>query len=323
MVRCFAVLLLLLLTACAQFPIQLSKQPQEEAEAEMAGPPAPSSLALDQAQQLKKKGNWVLAIQMLEEARNNYPGNQDVAEALAELQTSWNEEKRLLEDRMLVIELSALQSKMPLLEKLATGDPENELYQSRLRFWKQYLQSKVNPLIGCGLYHRKRDLWLSSKCLQLADGIMPTSRTKDLLADVAKKIEQQKQASIDRKQERADRRRARQLKGLLQDAEKDMARGAYSNALVKLDEAQRRAPDDPQVRELVEKVQTTVSLQVESLMELGDRLYREEQIGPAVAVWESALELDPDHEQISEKIDRARRVLEKLESIRSRPDGGE
>ena len=56
----------------------------------------------------------------------------------------------------------------------------------------------------------------------------------------------------------------------------------------------------------MEKVQTTVSLQVESLVELGDRLYRDEQIGPAVAVWESALELDPDHEEISEKIDRAR-----------------
>ena len=131
-------------------------------------------------------------------------------------------------------------------------------------------------------------------------------------------MEQSKQASIERKQERAERRRERQLKGLLQDAENDMARGAYSEALVKLDEAQRRAPEHPQVKELLAKVQTTLSLQVTSLMELGDRLYREEQIGPAVAVWETALELDPNHQGISEKIDRARRVLEKLESIRSR-----
>ncbi len=307
---------LLLLSACAELPFLQQQKTTEQAE--VTGPPAPTSLSIDQALNLKKRGNWADAIKTLEEAQRSYPGNRDVASALNELKASWKGEQRLLEDRMLVIEVAAVKAKLPLLDKLANGDPQNERYQSRRKFWKQYLQSRVNILFGCGLYHRKSDLWLASRCLKLADEIAPSARGKKLLQDIASEVEQSKQASIERKQERAERRRERKLKGLLQDAENDMARGAYSEALVKLDEAQRRAPEHPQVKELLAKVQTTLSLQVTSLMELGDRLYREEQIGPAVAVWETALELDPNHQGISEKIDRARRVLEKLESIRSR-----
>jgi len=77
------------------------------------------------------------------------------------------------------------------------------------------------------------------------------------------------------------------------------------------------------VRELLDEVQAALSQQVESLVKLGDRLYREEQIGPAIAVWEAALKLDPNEEGISEKIMRARKVMEKLQHIRSRESEGE
>lgn len=315
-----SLLTLLLITACAEYPFR-QQQKAPVVESEVAGPPAPSSLSIDQALTQKQKGNWAHAIKMLEEAQRNYPFNRDVDDALAELRTSWIEEKRLLEDRMLVIELTAVRSKMPLLDKLANGEPENDLYQSRRLFWRQYLRSRVNPLVGCGLYHRERDLWLSRKCFRLADSIAPSDRTSQLLQQVSEQIEQQDQATIDRKQQLADRRRERQLEELLQEAEKDMDRGAYGNALVKLDEASRQSPEDPRVKAMASEAQSTLSRQVESLVELGDRLYREEQIGPAVAVWETALELDPEQQGLKDKIDRASRVLEKLESIRSRsPD---
>ena len=74
----------------------------------------------------------------------------------------------------------------------------------------------------------------------------------------------------------------------MEGAERDMQRGEYPSALRKLDEALRQDPENRRVRELLSKAKSELDLQLKSLVKLGDNLYQEEQIGPAVKVWETA-----------------------------------
>jgi tetratricopeptide (TPR) repeat protein len=48
----------------------------------------------------------------------------------------------------------------------------------------------------------------------------------------------------------------------------------------------------------------------------GNSLYRQERIAEAKAVWEKALRLDPDNRELKTHIERATRVLIKLQNLR-------
>lgn|GEM_PF-1048107 len=319
----------LLLASCALL------NPSQETAAPTILEPAPVTLPVDritilppsdviqQAETLRKEGNWSQAIEVLKEANRQYPGHGELEAVTQRLEANWQNEKRRLEERILVTETDAMLKIIPMLEQLERGESDDYLLKSRLLFWQQFLQTKVDPLIVCGLDEEARDLWLARKCLKLAQRIAPSDETAAHLQRVSKKINQVKQALREKKERAEQQQRTRKVETLLAEAEHDMERGALSSALLKLDEAIRQEPENLQVRELLDEVQAALSQQVESLVKLGDRLYREEQIGPAIAVWEAALKLDPNEEGISEKIMRARKVMEKLQHIRSRESEGE
>ena len=52
-------------------------------------------------------------------------------------------------------------------------------------------------------------------------------------------------------------------------------------------------------------------------MKLGDSLYRNQLTEAAISVWEIALELDPDQQQLKERLLRAKTIQKNLENIRS------
>jgi len=307
--HCLCTILLLLLNACSSLPVDT--QPEE------IDPPA-ANLAIGEAHKLRQKGNWHQAITLLEQVSKKYPEDKVLRSELKRLEKAWELEERLLEDGMLVAEMTATLEKIEMLEKLSRGEPDNFLYKSRLLFIRQQANSRIDPLIACGRTHSEAHLRLAKLCLEQAMEIKPSEETGELLSGVNDRIRQKKHASVSRKANRDTQRRERKVAQLLADAETAIDRGAYADGLSKLGKVIEEDPDNADAQRLLSETQTTLGKHVETLVRIGDRLYREEKIAPAVAIWEAALELDPDQQEITEKIDRARRVLEKLEAIRSR-----
>jgi hypothetical protein len=315
-----SLMLTALLAACANIPVD------ETAENRISWLPGQ---AIGEAQALSRKGDWHQAITLLEKTTEQYPEDLSLLSELENLKQAWAVEKRLLEDRILVAEAASLGEKTALLEKLYQAEPNNVLYQSRLLFWRQFYQSRENSLIVCGRLHGETHPQLAKLCLQQAIEIQPSAEAEKLLNDVDKRIENQKLASFsryekqtarikERKEEQTARNKAQEVEQLLAEAEDAIQQGAYGDAMSKLDKAAKADPDNPKVRQLRSETRSILDERVTTMVRLGDQLYREEKLVHAVAVWEAALELDPNREEISGKIDRARRVMEKLEAIRSR-----
>jgi len=311
--HCLSAILLLLLNACGNLPVDTPPKGID--------PPA-SNLAIGEAHKLKQKGNWHQAITLLEQASKKYPEDQVLRSELKRLEKAWELEERLLEDRILVAEMTATREKIKILEKLSQGEPDNFLYKTRLLFTRQHANSRADSLVACGRFHGEAHPRLAKLCLEQAMAIKPSEETGELLSGVNDRIRQNKRASVSRKANRDTQKRKREVTQLLADAEKAIDRGAYVDALSKLDKVIEEDPDNADAQRLLSETQTTLGKHVETLVRIGDQLYREEKIAPAVAIWEAALELDPDQQEVTEKIDRARRVLEKLEAIRSREQEG-
>jgi len=318
-----AFLSLLLLTACGGLPVT-----DQRLTGESRNEPATPYDAIIKTQQLNRQGKRVEALTILRGASRKFPENINIQSLLKKMEASWAIEKQLLQDRVLVIEVGGRLETVPMLEQLSMGDPGNYLLKSRLLFWKQYLHQEVDALLFCAEVEREIDISLARKCLEQANAIAPSEETSRQLAEINTRFEQRKQTTMARRQDRErleqasvarvqKKKQVHQVEMLLLEAEQDMQQGSLASALMKLEEALKQDPENPRIRMLIVQVQPTLESRFEALMELGDRLYRDQQIGPAVAVWEAALKLKPDREQIAQKIDRARKVLENLEAIRS------
>ena len=313
------VLLLLLasvLAGCSALPQSPFQEPAGPVEKNLPLPPPRPGVAMVEARELSDQGEWSRALEILRGAHARYPESRELEQLLERMESRWRQEKRRLEDRMLVLDVTALLARLPLLEQLARGEPDNPALESRRRFWQSYLRNKLDDLTACGLV--EQDLWLARRCLELANRIEPMAENRARLKQVIQALEHRKRSQRVQQRQRLKKARERELEQLLGQARADLRIGALTSAMLKLEQARQLAPDDPRVAALHSGVQTALDLRLESLVKLGDRLYRDENIGPAVAVWEAVLKLDPKREGVVEKIDRARRVYEKLERIRSR-----
>jgi len=298
-------LLLLLGSGCAVLPPAKEAGGESRSEAQI----------LQQAAALHEKRQWADAMALLTAGLESYPGSERLVELRESVNRDWQLQKRNREDWILVHEVRALQKKLPYLESLAAIDPENYITKSRLLFWRSLLESKVAGLIACGSLHLHLDKPLAEQCATLAEEIKPTPQSEHLLGrirqeEAAEEEKARAQAAVRSRQKLAQRRDR-----LFKQAKVDFESGAYRESINGLNQLLATDPEDREARALLEQVTRERDREVDRLLAYGDRLYREEQIEQAVSVWESADKLAPGRTDIAGRIERAMKVLQKLQEI--------
>jgi len=66
------------------------------------------------------------------------------------------------------------------------------------------------------------------------------------------------------------------------------------------------------------RLNDAIRSRVRELTSKGDRQYRADNVVRAIHSWEGALELDPDNPELTERLERARKVLARLEELKKR-----
>ena len=65
------------------------------------------------------------------------------------------------------------------------------------------------------------------------------------------------------------------------------------------------------------QLNTAIEARVSELLVRGDRQYRADKVNAAIATWSKAQAIDPDNNEINERLERASKVLARLEEIKS------
>lgn len=298
--------LLLLASGCAVLPPARVADGESRSEEQI----------LQQAILLHEKRQWADAMALLSRGLEAYPLSEQLAELRDSVNRDWQLQKRNREDWILVYEVRALQKKLPYLESLVEIDPENYITKSRLLFWRSLLESRVAGLISCGSIHLHLDKPLAEQCATLADEIKPTEQSAHLLGRIRQEEAEEEKKARARQVVRSKRELERRRTRLLEQANEDFSSGAYQESISRLNQLLVLNPGDREAGELLDRVSRERDREVERLLAYGDRLYREEQIEQAVSVWESADKLAPGRTEIASRIDRAMKVLQKLQEIR-------
>lgn len=272
---------------------------------------------IDKAKGYKEQGEILKALALLQMSNKKFPANENLNQLSSEYQQSWQQQQLMLEKQLLLIETRQMIESIPILEELAKIHPKGHFYRTRMQLWRSDLERREAELIECGAALEDVNIWLAKRCLSMAYRISESEENKQRLVTITNKIDKIEQAVTEKLQLKEERERAERVEQLLSEASQERQQGELISAKEKIDEALKQDPESPQVRAQLSELQQDLDRQVELLMKLGDKLYRNQQTKAAITAWEAALKLNPNQQHVTERIDRARTVLKKLESIRA------
>ena len=279
-----------------------------------------------EAQAMEKKDDLIGAIGILDASLVNLPHS-----------TVLNDYRRTLEqarDRRL-----RDNARKQLLSRAGYIVEQQKIYQEQLNletpglgkrwtntFYQHEAAGLAEQLLICGLESLQEDnLETAESCLRLARSIDETPEVMQALQSLQAKLDdqrstEQKQAQITRGIQ--TKKRAMTLKNrtgeLLALTGKALDTGDLPGACTTFRKIPAREHGTAPVVAMKNRLEKAIRPRVTELQEQGDRQYRADQVDRAINSWQQALELDPDNAGIQERLERANKVLARLEELKNR-----
>jgi tetratricopeptide (TPR) repeat protein len=282
-----------------------------------------------QTRTLLEQGKWAEALDTYDTALSRLPKSAVLKDGLAQLHQEQSKELERLERQRLFHHGEWLKQTLPTFEDIARVDPRNRNASQRLEKKRAEAEAIASEL---ALYGSKA---LANNQLDIAD------RTLKLAADLSsapaineslKKLRaQQQQASAIARVEREKRQKeieaAEQRKASLVNEHLKKYRAAfvekeYRSARVHLEVLQKIDKGNPRWNELMQVLEQATEEEVERLFNSGVTAYSRGHFEEAATLWRKVLELEPEHTQAKESLDRALRVLDKLKQLKEKQGGG-
>lgn len=268
---------------------------------------------VNKSKTLLKQQRWSEAHKLLQTAVMQFPDSKVIQTTLDKTEKDWLQRNNRLESWMLVYETEGLLLKRPLLITMVESDPDNYRLKRRLSKLKNTLLENRESLIFCTENQLHINLRLAKRCIDAARIIKPSKDVSVLTSKIA-----QKQSGITkRKQQKAKISHQRTQKERIKEAKAQLEAQAYHQAINILQPILLVNSEDVEANQLMDEANAGRSLQVLRLTRQGDQFYRDEKIELALKTWETAAILYPESTELKSRIDRARKVLEKLQEIRS------
>jgi len=155
--------------------------------------------------------------------------------------------------------------------------------------------------------------------LQLSKSLDNTPETRELLDKLAatkdsKQKVAQKQASLNKakKRKRLKKHQAKETRKLLETTRQALLDDNLELAHETFNQLPSPANESSEVSALREELDRAVTTRVAQLTSRGDSEYRADNVDTAMKTWSEALELDPENQNLKERLERAGRVLARL-----------
>ena len=279
-----------------------------------------------------ESGNDLLgAVQLLSSALQKVPHSKSLRELrnsieperVKQLQT--NEQEQLIARGRYLLDQQKLYREQANLESPTLGQRwEHKRNLKEARSLAETLLTEGQQALD------KNQTALAKTCLQLSQQLNKTPDADALLAyiqtteDAHKQVALQetkrakKKASIkkakNRKQEKLDDRKKTAI--LLVEAQQALDKNDLQAARAAVMQIPASALTDSEVLAIRNDLDRAVDVRVKKLMATGDAQYRADNVLQAVRTWTEALSLAPDNRYLRDRVERANKVLARLEVLK-------
>jgi len=278
--------------------------------------PANTEEALSIARDIARRGRWSEAMRYLDAAALTLDDKAALEQGRDKLQSQWQRKKRALEDSIVASDAENLKYKVATLQEMSLAEPDNLVLTSRRIFCKETLANKAEALTACAEVHVGDRPDLARRCFEVASWMPVNAAHEQRLSQVDKQLRTIESVAEKRRLANQERERLARVRVLLNNAKASIEAQDFRTALDTLEKVSALQPDNIEAVGLKQQAMLMISPQIEALIKLGDHLYLDEQLDAAVATWQAALTLKPKDEEILARIERAKTVLDKLETLR-------
>jgi tetratricopeptide (TPR) repeat protein len=291
--------------------------------------------AADYEQQVRKetarklsKGEWAAALDQYDEALGRHPKSVVIRDGLAKLHQQQRETLEQLERQRLIQHGAWLRNELPVYREIARVDPRSSEAQDRLKHIIGEAEKIAQELALIGNRAlADNDPATAEATLPLAyelnkepliEESLKTLRSRQQLA-----AEQQRTARRKSEQQAQNKRekRERTLRAIVKRYDAAFAKQDFLAAREQLAELEKADPAYSKLASLQRTLQQAVDHRVSQLFDAGVSAYSRGQFEQAAHEWRDVLKLDPGHQQARENLERAEKVLHKIESLKQKQGG--
>ena len=275
--------------------------------------------ALVAAEQQRKAGQWFQAQAVLDQSLQQLPASKRLLQAKQEIEAERRERLVLSDCRLGAARARYLADKADLLKTRAPLEAKDYLQDWLSRRERSELDQLGEQLRECA------GQALASRQLELAEETIVAAgraRGEEFIAIQRTQLESLRKPPPNQAPKRVikevrepsvtPQQLIRQQRVALQSA---MTRGNLKQAKTALDELRKLEGDTPQLKDLGQSIDEAIAAYIAEVNERASVHYRDRQIEQARDLWQEILNLDPNNAQARVNLDRAERVLKKLEEL--------
>lgn len=263
---------------------------------------------IKRAQQLTRQEKWYPAQQTYDQALAKVPQSQRMLEAQQEFLKQRDNYLTQLELSLLLNRANWLIKNAPVQKEIVRVIPDDYQRYEELRDYPQKVDETADQLVMCVQSALDaNDYSLAETCLKLVERLGAKNVDQKQLASARKKLAQAEKAEV-RKQN--DKTRA-----LIAELKQGYSQDNLRRARQHLNVLRKQNSRDKTSRKLKSQLEQRYREGIDQKIAAGRRLYSSGKIQEALDVWNSLLEIDPGNQKLEAHIDRAERVLKKLEKL--------
>jgi hypothetical protein len=264
------------------------------------------------------------AVQLLTEGLEQVPHDEGMRSLRAELEARRAHQLRINERGKLVARGDYLIDQQKLYREQVNLKTPGFLQRREIERIEGESQDIARQLLEHAGYARETgDDAAARTCLVLSLELHETIEAHDLLVEMLaieqSNIRTAQQAIENRRAEQARKQAEREqqvTEQLLEATRQALDANQLQDARMALASIPSSTSNDSEVLAAQNSVGQVIDVRVRELLVKGDAEYRAEKILDALKTWTEALSLDPDNQKVRERIERANKVLARLESLR-------
>ena len=191
---------------------------------------------------------------------------------------------------------------------------------------QQQANDLASRLLACGEESlQETDHEMADKCLHYSLAIKDTPEVRTALSQLESWRAAQRQSDIKKthiiqvkKEKRLARKHRDRTQEVLEKTEQALDNNDLPAACRIFRELPKGGSESGKVVALRTRLNNAIRSRVRAMTSEGDRQYRADNVVRAIHSWDGALELDPDNPELTERLERARKVLARLEELKNK-----
>jgi hypothetical protein len=281
---------------------------------------------LSDVRTMASENNLYNANELLAVALRKLPGSPRLNEYKVRLDAERIERLRENEQRELLSDAEYFVTQQDIYKEHLNLDGPSLVQRLKNSLSQQQANDLAARLLACGEETlQKNDLETADKCLRYAQAIKDTLEVRTALSQLEsvratqRQIDEQETHIIQvKKEKRLARNHRDKTQEVLEKTEQALDNNDLPAACRIFSELPKGGSENDKVVAVRTRLNKAIRSKVRELTREGDRQYRADNVVRAIHSWEGARELDPDNPELTERLERARKVLARLEELKKR-----